>query len=246
MPAPAGHRRPAGSGLQHRAAGQQCRSGQGRCRHSFMTVGGATRWRSSGSFPRPRSVPGAAAGSALAQFDVGQPAAERVPHSPGLRGLVIMCARRPQPSTPSGATAIPQIDPRSGRATGSSQGVATRRPLPRRGGSLARPLRGLRAGRRAEVRKPLLPEIHPRAVPTMQRLAEEDRDGSPDHQAAAGPGTVCPYPGSSAPWESECGHCDGITAPTLSSVRKAIKQGQPKSTSPGPWQRCPGFRPPAP
>ena len=37
-----------------------------------------------------------------------------------------------------------------------------------------------------------------------------------------------PYPGNRAPWESTCGNCKGTTSPTLSSVRKAIKQGQPK------------------
>ncbi|SET81696.1 hypothetical protein SAMN05421811_104249 [Nonomuraea wenchangensis] len=37
-----------------------------------------------------------------------------------------------------------------------------------------------------------------------------------------------PYPGNRVPWESTCGNCGGTTSPTLSSVRKAIKQGQPK------------------
>lgn len=36
------------------------------------------------------------------------------------------------------------------------------------------------------------------------------------------------YPGVNSPWESQCGNCHGITAPTLTSVRKAIRQGQPK------------------
>ncbi|WP_351237692.1 hypothetical protein [Streptomyces sp. NPDC002133] len=39
---------------------------------------------------------------------------------------------------------------------------------------------------------------------------------------------LVPYPGTNAPWESECGNCGGITSPTLSSIRKAIRQGQPK------------------
>ena len=34
-----------------------------------------------------------------------------------------------------------------------------------------------------------------------------------------------PFPGVNSPWESICGNCDGITSPTLSSVKKALKQG---------------------
>ncbi|WP_159424640.1 hypothetical protein [Streptomyces sp. TLI_053] len=37
-----------------------------------------------------------------------------------------------------------------------------------------------------------------------------------------------PYPGNTVPWESECGNCRQVTAPTLASVRKAINRGQPK------------------
>lgn len=40
---------------------------------------------------------------------------------------------------------------------------------------------------------------------------------------------TCPYPGNNTPWESVCGVCGGTTAPTLTSVRKALKQGQGKS-----------------
>ncbi|MFE3121830.1 hypothetical protein ACFXHD_00225 [Streptomyces hydrogenans] len=37
-----------------------------------------------------------------------------------------------------------------------------------------------------------------------------------------------PYPGNNTPWTSVCGTCKGITAPTLTSVRKALRQKQPK------------------
>lgn len=37
-----------------------------------------------------------------------------------------------------------------------------------------------------------------------------------------------PYRSNSTPWESECGNCHQVTWPTLSSVQKAIRQGQPK------------------
>ncbi|MEU3836080.1 hypothetical protein [Streptomyces microflavus] len=35
-----------------------------------------------------------------------------------------------------------------------------------------------------------------------------------------------PYPGNNTPWMSVCGTCNGITAPTLTSVRKALRQEQ--------------------
>ncbi|SOE08923.1 hypothetical protein SAMN06272775_0004 [Streptomyces sp. 2323.1] len=35
-----------------------------------------------------------------------------------------------------------------------------------------------------------------------------------------------PYPGNGTPWMSVCGTCNGITAPTLTSVRKALRQEQ--------------------
>ncbi|MGW1911912.1 hypothetical protein ACWCQS_14565 [Streptomyces sp. NPDC002076] len=37
-----------------------------------------------------------------------------------------------------------------------------------------------------------------------------------------------PYQSNNTPWESECGNCHEVTWPTLSSVKKAITQGQPK------------------
>lgn len=37
-----------------------------------------------------------------------------------------------------------------------------------------------------------------------------------------------PYQDTSSPWESECGNCRSVTWPTLSSVKKAIREGQPK------------------
>lgn len=37
-----------------------------------------------------------------------------------------------------------------------------------------------------------------------------------------------PYVDNRTPWESVCGNCKGTTSPTLSSVKKAIKQNQPK------------------
>ncbi|MFD4957030.1 hypothetical protein [Streptomyces sp. NPDC058451] len=39
---------------------------------------------------------------------------------------------------------------------------------------------------------------------------------------------IGPYPGNNMPWPSVCGVCGGTTAPTLTSVRKALKQGHGK------------------
>ena len=39
---------------------------------------------------------------------------------------------------------------------------------------------------------------------------------------------IPPYSDVNSPWESICGNCGGITFPTLTSVKKALKQGQPK------------------
>ncbi|WP_406277279.1 hypothetical protein [Embleya sp. NBC_00896] len=39
---------------------------------------------------------------------------------------------------------------------------------------------------------------------------------------------LVPYQANGQPWKSECGNCGGVTAPTLSSVIKAIGQEQPK------------------
>lgn len=46
--------------------------------------------------------------------------------------------------------------------------------------------------------------------------------------ALRGLAPTVPYVDNRTPWESVCGNCKGTTSPTLSSVKKAIKQGQPK------------------
>ena len=58
-----------------------------------------------------------------------------------------------------------------------------------------------------------------------QKKTEEDARSI---MALRGLTPIPPYSDVNSPWESVCGNCGGITFPTLTSVKKAIRQGQPK------------------
>ncbi|GHF27242.1 hypothetical protein GCM10010218_05230 [Streptomyces mashuensis] len=56
-----------------------------------------------------------------------------------------------------------------------------------------------------------------------QKRTEE---GARTIMAQRGLDPIGPYPGTNTPWPSVCSVCGGTTAPTLTSIRKALKQGQ--------------------
>lgn len=57
---------------------------------------------------------------------------------------------------------------------------------------------------------------------------KKTEDGARAVMAQKGLTPVEPYSGNNSPWQSECGNCGEITRPTLSSVRKTVRLGQPK------------------
>ncbi|MFB6513092.1 helix-turn-helix domain-containing protein [Streptomyces virginiae] len=140
-----------------------------------------------------------------------------------------MCARRPQPSTPSGATAMPaRLTPEVAEQRARAKGWVPAVPYP--GAEVPWP------GHCAACGLPGAPKYGNFCSPKSAQGPCRPCSGSQKKteteartimlQRSLTP--LVPYPGNNAPWESECGKCGGITAPTLSSVRKAIKQGQPK------------------
>ncbi|GAA2500420.1 hypothetical protein GCM10010406_41150 [Streptomyces thermolineatus] len=140
-----------------------------------------------------------------------------------------MCARCSQPSTPSGAPAMPaRLTPEVAEQQARAKGWIPAVPYP--GAEVAWPGHCASCGATGAPKygnfcSPKSTQGPCRPCSGSQKKTETE---ARTIMLQRGLTPLVPYPGNSAPWESECGNCGSITAPTLSSVRKAIKQGQPK------------------